>query len=331
MLRIISTVSAAALVLQLAHSGASASTATRQTGAAPSESFYTLGTGGGPIPHATRAQPANLLMIGGEAILIDVGDGAASQLGKVSVPLERVRALFISHLHFDHTGGLSAFIARRFQMAVPGELAIYGPPGTRAMVDGVFATMRPALGAWSNLRQRSNRPLEAMVRVVEIDDGWHGTVAGVPGVMARAASNTHYATQPDSAGKAKSHTYAFRFATARRVIVYTGDTGPSPAVERLAQGADLLVAEIIDAESLIARLAKNRPDISAEALATVADHYFREHLSAAAVGALARNANAKALVITHNGLPEGGESAARQEILRTYRGTLTFANDLDIF
>ena len=82
MRRIISTAGAAALVLELALSSSSAQAAPHQTDAAPAETFYTLGTGGGPIPHATRAQPANLLMIGGDAILIDVGDGAT----KLDVP-----------------------------------------------------------------------------------------------------------------------------------------------------------------------------------------------------------------------------------------------------
>ena len=331
MIKFISAASAIVLVLGLALSSHAASAAPGQIRSVQTERFYTLGTGGGPIPHATRAQPANLLMIDHQGILIDVGDGATSQLGRVGVPVEDVKALFISHLHFDHTAGLLGFLSRRFQMAVPGEVTIYGPPGTRAMVDGVFATMRPALGAWSNLRQRSTAPLDAMARVVEIEDGWHGVVAGVPGVTAIAASNTHYASLPDSAGVAKMDTYAFRFETARRAIVYTGDTGPSPAVARLAHNADFLFAEIIDADGLLARLARSRPDISAAALATIADHYRREHLSPAAVGELAREAGAKALIIIHNGLSESGEAAARKGVRHAYRGSLKFANDLDVF
>ena len=77
--------------------------------------WVTLGTHGGPVPSAQRSQPANLLLEGDRAILVDAGDGAAGQLAKVGVPLPRLSAVFISHLHFDHTGGLPAIIGLRFQ------------------------------------------------------------------------------------------------------------------------------------------------------------------------------------------------------------------------
>src|SRR5690606_21667302 len=109
-------------------------------------------------PQERRAQPANLLVEGDQGILIDVGDGAAQQLGKIGVPLENVQTLFISHLHFDHTGGLFALLARRFQTLVPGKLTIYGPPGTQATVDGLIAAMAPAVTAQSNIRARAPAP-----------------------------------------------------------------------------------------------------------------------------------------------------------------------------
>src|SRR3546814_3307579 len=105
-------------------------------------SFITLGTGGGPAPQARRAQPANLLLSRDQAILIDCGDGAAQQLGKIDYPLEHVQNVLISHLHFDHTGGLFAFLSRRYQLLSPGVVTVYGPPGTRAPVEGLLAVRK---------------------------------------------------------------------------------------------------------------------------------------------------------------------------------------------
>ena len=92
--------------------------------------FTTLGTNSGPIPNPERSEPANLLRFGDQVVLVDVGDGAPEQLVKAGVPLKAVTAVVISHLHFDHTGGLFAFLGLRYQAGIQGPLTIYGPPGT---------------------------------------------------------------------------------------------------------------------------------------------------------------------------------------------------------
>ena len=291
-----------------------------------SPEFQTLGTGGGPIPHPTRAQPANLVRFAGKAILVDAGDGATSQLGRAGVPLETVEAVIVSHLHFDHAGGLFALLSRRYQMLVPGPLVIYGPPGTKGMVASLLSAMRPALSAWSSLR--AGVPLESTVAVTEIHDGWRGQIAGV---AVTAATNTHYAALPESAGEVRQNTYALRFDAGGRSFVYTGDTGPSAAVEKLAKGVDVLFAEVMDPALAIDRLMATRPDVPAAALAVVEDHYRREHLSPETVAAMARTAGVKALVLTHNGLPKEAEPAAGATIRAGYKGKVTFAKDLDRF
>ena len=56
----------------------------------------------------------------------------------------------------------------------------------------------------------------------------------------QAIENTHFAFhKPGSDSKS----YSYRFQTPDRVIVFTGDTGPSEALTEFANGADLLVAE----------------------------------------------------------------------------------------
>src|SRR6185295_18150133 len=109
--------------------------------AAPSErdTFITLGTHGGPLPDAKRSEPANALVVDHAVYLVDAGDGAADQLAKAGLSLQALRAVFISHLHFDHTGGLFAVLGLRHQIGAPGKLKIYGPPGTKEMVDGLVA------------------------------------------------------------------------------------------------------------------------------------------------------------------------------------------------
>src|SRR3546814_10475969 len=100
------------------------------------------------------------------------------------------------------------------------------------------------------------------------------------------------------------YTYWLRFDTADRSIVYTEDTGPSVAVERLAQHADILISEIVDPIAAIAALKAKRQDLSPAALAAFDAHFRKQHLSPADVGLMARRAVVTSLVVTHNTLTE---------------------------
>src|SRR5688572_27624662 len=105
--------------------------------------FVTLGTNSGPNTSSRRAQPANYVRYGDTTLLVDAGDGVSEQLGKAGVSLGEIDAVLVSHLHFDHTGGLFAFLGRRFQTRVFSKLTVYGPPGTKRTVDGLIAAMMP--------------------------------------------------------------------------------------------------------------------------------------------------------------------------------------------
>lgn len=288
--------------------------------AAEAATWTTLGTNAGPIPVPERSEPANLLQVPGtDAILVDAGDGAAWQLAKAGVEVKGLKTLILSHLHFDHTGGVFAIISERLQMAAPGTLTIYGPSGTKELVRGIFAAMRSAPPAGS--RGPSARD---MVKVVEIQDGSDFAIGPV---KIKAAANTHYVA---TANNARFVSLSFRFETPGRTIVFTGDTGPSDHVEQLAQGADLLVSEISDPD-IFAQLKAARPDIPKPQADAVRAHFEKEHLSPTEVGLLAQRAGVKALVLTHNtDTPEKAE-ALRPDIEKNYKASISFAKDLDRF
>src|SRR4030095_11124882 len=72
-----------------------------------------LGTASGPNSEANRAQPAHALLVVGQPYLIDAGDGAVAQLAKANLRVSAVRAVFLSHLHFDHTARTLAVLGLR--------------------------------------------------------------------------------------------------------------------------------------------------------------------------------------------------------------------------
>jgi ribonuclease BN (tRNA processing enzyme) len=293
--------------------------------------WITLGTQGGPIPLKTRSQPANLLITRDGDYLIDAGDGVSEQLAKAKVSFGQIKAVVLSHLHFDHTAGLFGVISLRWQTSIASPLTIYGPPGTKQLVDGILSSMGPTVEAGYAYPDEVHRPFQPGITVVEIRDGASFDLGAT---HVTAVKNTHYTFPPGSTDDARFQSLSFRFATPGRVIAYTGDTGVSPAVEKLAHGADLLVSEMIDYDGVVAEIRRESPNMPAAALAGIERHLRDHHLTPRQVGDLARAAGVKEVVITHLSGPEldgSRELDYVRGIGESFSGPAVIARDLDEF
>lgn len=294
----------------------------------PAMRWTTLGTAGGPIPTLDRSEPANLLEAGGHTILVDSGDAAATQIARLGRSIGVVDTVFISHLHWDHTGGLAAVLGLRWMNSFETPIAVYGPPGTAQVVDGIIASLRPQERVGFGTGARVADPA-ANVTVYELADGERVTIDDLT-VTSRI--NSHYDFPVEQVG---TTSLSYRFDLGDRSITYSGDTGPSTALTELAHGSDLLVSEVMALEPLFANIVALRPDMPPPVRAAMRQHLSTHHVDAAEVGRMAQAAGVGHLVLTHFAVPPGAlhesEAYLRDSVRQSYAGPLDLARDLASF
>ena len=294
--------------------------------------FVTLGTGGGPVIRVKRSEPANAVVVNGSVYLFDVGDGVQRQLAAAGLPLASVRAVFISHHHMDHNAGLGPLIMSRWLFDPSPAMPVIGPPGTRAMTAGIAAANRATVNAPVSLGPLPP-PVEATVSPTDLPP-----VLDTPTEIYRdanirvlAISVAHFHLPPGMALDPEPRSYAFRIEAAGRVFVYSGDTGPSENLERLAKGADILVSEVIDLAAAAASVRKTLPP---SAVAPLLAHMRLDHLTPEDIGGLAARAGVREVVLTHlsPGLDSETDVAGYTRGIRpTFKGKIVVARDLARF
>ena len=73
--------------------------------------LYTLGTSHGAT-EVGRACSSNLITVGDALYLFDCGGNTEGKMTDMNLPIDKIRAVFITHMHEDHVGTLSAIVKR---------------------------------------------------------------------------------------------------------------------------------------------------------------------------------------------------------------------------
>jgi ribonuclease BN (tRNA processing enzyme) len=91
-----------------------------------------LGTGT-PIPDPERSGPGVAIVVDSVAYLFDAGSGimrraaAAARTGLPALQAQRIRHVFLTHLHSDHTLGLNDVLFTPWIQGRRDPLELYGP------------------------------------------------------------------------------------------------------------------------------------------------------------------------------------------------------------
>jgi ribonuclease BN (tRNA processing enzyme) len=172
---------------------------------------------GGRYQACIHLQPAD-----GSPVLLDCGATSLSALKRLGLDPGEIAAVFVSHLHGDHYGGLPFLILDGQFARRTAPLTVVGPPGTaRRLAD----TMECLFPGSSTAARRFG------VTVTELAPGTSATVCGT---AVRAWEADHPSGAP---------ALILRLTVAGRTVAYTGDTAWTGAIACAAADTDLLIAE----------------------------------------------------------------------------------------
>src|SRR5690606_26539698 len=86
-------------------------------------------------PMYGRHPTSQLINHNEQLYLIDCGEGTQMQLTRFGIKSNRIKHIFISHLHGDHYLGLIGLLSSMHLVGRKDELHVYGPPALKEIVD----------------------------------------------------------------------------------------------------------------------------------------------------------------------------------------------------
>ena len=276
-----------------------------------------LGTG---TPAATpdRSGPATAIIVNETAYLIDFGPGvvrrasaAATSRSITALQPTRLRVAFVTHLHSDHTVGYADLIFSPWTLGRRLPLEVYGPRGLKDMTSHLLEAYRADIDTRTNTdgNQRT------------FPDGYkvnaHEIAAGVVYKDANVTV-TAFAT------KHAMESYGYRFDTADRSIVISGDTNPAQATIDACRGCDVLIHEVHTSAWLAAR-----PEAGGAPPGTFRRFSEKYHTTTEQLAELAKQAKPRLLILYHYNSLTPEELHA--DMLKRYSGHFVTGRDLDVY
>jgi len=262
-----------------------------------------LGTGF-PRPDPQRAGPSTAVVIGDKWFVVDAGRGTTLRIAGTDLKYEKMRGVFLTHLHSDHTAGLPDLFETSWQFGrktVP--LPLYGPPGTKRLSKAMLEFFAEDIHIRRDLVDKH----PAAGATIDTHIVHEGVVYDDGEVKVTAFAVDHRPVR---------YAFGYRFDSGGHSIVVSGDTRPTDNLVKFAKGADVLVLE--------AYLPEHFDKVDTPEVAARLKSY---HTSAEEAGQLAARAGVRKLVLTHL-IPADGGEIFRERAARAFMGEIVVGRDL---
>ena len=280
-------------------------------GQEPRAKVVVLGTGN-PNADPDRSGPAVAIVVNGAAYLVDCGPGvvrraaAAEKNGIAALKVTNLKTVFITHLHSDHTLGYPDLIFTPWVLERVEPLTAYGPRGLKKMTAHIEKAWEKDVHVRTHgLEQANGTGYKVVVHEI------------APGVIYRDTNITVTAF-PVKHG-IWDQAFGYKFQTADRRIVISGDTAPTDTVVKACDGCDVLLHEVYNPKG---------DEMKDEHW----QQYFRTfHTSPEELGDIARRAQPKLLVLYHQVLHKLPEQDLVEQVRKAYLGNFVSARDLGVY
>lgn len=269
-----------------------------------------LGTAGGPTPKLGRSAPAQAVVVNDDVYLIDAGNGVGRQIVRAGLNIDRLRAVAVTHHHSDHVIDVGAVLLLAWGTGLSSPVQIIGPPPLHDMLQSYLDFADVDLKTRMDDEARPN--LDELINVKEIP------ASGCVYEDENVRISTCLVNHPPMLA------HGFRVDAPDRSYVFSGDTTPCENLVKLAQGADILVHEVMHLPSIDSLIEANG------APKGLRQHLINSHTSSADVGRIASEAGVQTLVLTHLVPSDGGPSAEvwTEEAKRDFAGEVILGDDL---
>jgi ribonuclease BN (tRNA processing enzyme) len=294
--------------------------AASQPGPASPTQVVLLGTGNPPAD-PDRSGPATAIVVNNTPYLVDIGAGvvrrsklAAVEKGIPALEPVNLRVAFVTHLHSDHTVGYPDLMLTPWVIGRRAPLDVYGPTGIKAMTEHLLEAYRADFETRMKDRELYTAGATPEGHVVNAHEVQAGLVYKDANVTVTAFATKH-----------TMESYGYRFDTADRSIVISGDTNPAQATIDACNGCDVLVHEVLTREWL-----GKRPDFQAYAA--------RFHTTTTQLIELATKAKPRLLILYHASLSLRPAVDSQRSTMATllnemapYPGRVVVGRDLDVY